>query len=78
MRRFEGILSEEREAYLNAIRDMSFEERMEYDKAHSELINEGAYTIRHVDMTADKICKQCGYVDMTAFFVKIGVKLPDK
>ena len=76
MRRFEGILSEEREAYLNAIRNMSFEERMEYDKAHPELINEG--TIHHWNMTADEICKQCGYVDMTAFFGYIGVKLPDK
>ncbi len=77
MRKFEGILSEEREAYLNTISNMSFEERMEYDKAHPELINEGTYSIRHINMTAEEICKQCGYVDMTDFFVSHGVKLRD-
>ena len=66
MRKYEGLLSEEREAYLNTIRNMSFEERLEFDKARLEIINEGTYSIVIlINMTADEICKRCGYVDMT-------------
>lgn len=78
MRRFEGLLSEEREAYLNTVKNMTFEERMEYDKAHPELINEGTAKIQQFNMTADEICQKYGYVDKTDFFVSHGVKVKDR
>ena len=74
-RRFEGLLSEEREAYLNTIEHMTFEERMKYDKSHPDLINEATTEIPHYDMTVEEICQKYGFVDMTDFFMSHGVKI---
>ena len=77
MRRFEGILSEKREAYLEAIKDMTIEEQDKFDKQHAELLSESTTEIPHVNMTADEILKQSGYIDRTDFFISHGVKLDD-
>ncbi len=77
MRKYEGLLSEEREAYLNMLDDMTYEEIIEYKKSHPEIF-EHKGEIKPYNMTIEEMCKKYDLVDMTDFFVKIGVKLPDK
>lgn len=68
MRRYEGLLTEEEENYLNVTKDMSYNELMEYRKTHPLLIKEGSAEVQHMNMTADEICQKYGLVDMTDFF----------
>ena len=77
MRKYEGLISEEREAYLNATEGMTYDEVVEYKKAHPEMVCEGAPQIRQLDMTVEEVCKKYNLVDMTDFFVSNGVKLED-
>lgn len=72
MRRYEGLLSEEREKYIN----MTWEERDEYDKLHPELF-EAPAKFTKINMTVEEICEKYDLVDATDFFTSIGVKLDD-
>ena len=77
MRKYEGLISEEREAYLNATEGMTYDEVVEYKKTHSEMVCEGTPQIRQLDMTVEEVCKKYNLVDMTDFFVSHGVKIED-
>ena len=77
MRKYEGFISEEREAYLDETEGMTYEEIIEYKKMHPEMVNEGTAQIRQLDMTVEEVCKKYNLVDMTDFFVSHGVKVED-
>lgn len=77
MRKYEGLISEKREAYLNATEGMTYDEIVEYKRMHPEMINEETSQIRQLDMTVEEICEKYNLVDMTNFFVSHGVKLED-
>jgi hypothetical protein len=74
-RRYEGLLSEEREAYLNMLDEMTYEEIIEYKKCHPELLTEQKGEIKQYNMTIEEMCKKYDLVDMTNFFISHGVKL---
>ena len=77
MRKYEGLISEEREAYLNATEGMTYDEVVEYKMMHPEMVCEGTSQIRQLDMTVEEVCKKYNLVDVTDFFVGHGVKLED-
>ena len=77
MRKYEGLLSEERENFLNMIEGMSYEEIIELNRSHPELIPKDDGEIKEIDMSPQELCERYGLVDMTSFFTKIGVKVED-
>ncbi len=76
-RKYEGFLSEEMENYLDMTEGMSYEEAIEFDKMHPEILSESANVWEEIDMTPQELCERYGFVDMTNFFISHGVNLDD-
>ena len=77
MRKYEGLISEEREMYLNSIEWMAYEEHNAYIQSHPEILSEKVTQIEKTEMSPKEMCDKYGLVDMTNFFISHGVKLQD-
>ena len=78
MRRFEGIMSEEEEEYLNITESFTYEEILDYWEQHPELLKETTEeNIPFIDMTEEEFLKKYNLVDMTSFFKSHGLKIDD-
>ncbi len=78
MRKYEGIMSEEEEHYLDMIGNMTYEESIEFDKQHPEFNKENIVdlsNIPHLDLTAEEICEKYDLVEFTHFNNNHGVKI---
>ena len=78
MRKYEGLISEEREKNLNVIGGMSYEEHVADIKSHPNVISEGISGIEETNMSPQEMCEKYGLIDMTSFFISHGVKIPDE
>lgn len=57
-RRFEGLISEDMENYLNLTEGMSYEEAIEFDKKkHAEILSESKNQWEEIDMTPQEMCE---------------------
>ncbi|MBO7419254.1 MAG: hypothetical protein J6U14_10035 [Bacteroidaceae bacterium] len=77
MRKYEGLISEEREMHLNSIEWMAYEEHNAYIQSHPEILSEKVTQIEETEMSPKEMCDKYGLVDMTNFFISHGVKLQD-
>ena len=56
---------------------MSYEEAIEFDKKHAEILSESNNQWEEINMTPQEMCEKYGLVNMTNFFVSHGVNLDD-
>ena len=77
MRKFEGLISEERETELNATEGMSYDEIVEFYKSHPELLTENEQGWDETDLSPKELCEKYGLVDITNFFISHGVNIKD-
>lgn len=74
-RRYEGLISEERENRLNMTEGMTYDEIVEFYQEHPEFFSETNDQWKEIDLTPQEMCERYGLVDMTDFFGRIGVDL---
>lgn len=77
-RKYEGLISEEREKELNDIEGMTYDEVIEYYSNNPNLLTERETVWQETDLSPEELCQKYDLVDMTNFFISHGVKLRDK
>ena len=77
MRKFEGLISEERETELNTTEGMSYDEIVGFYKSHPELLTENEQGWGETDLSPKELCEKYGLVDMTNVFISHGVNIQD-
>ena len=77
MKKYEGLISKELEEYLNMTEGLTYEELIEFDKTHPNILTENVNGYREINMSLEELCEKYDLVDVSSFFVSHGVKLQD-